>query len=545
MRLSPGGRVTLARPLRNAPAAVVGLLATVYLLTLTAFSLWAHEGLRTQMDDLGNMAQAVWSASRGDWLMTQSNDVDGVIRSRLGVHANFIFWFLTPIYRLSPDPRTLLVLGSIACAAAGVGLYLFARRRLGDRWAAVLAPLAFWVSPLVHDANLYDFHVVTIVAALLVWMVWAFDSGRRALGWALLAAALLCQEHVAAVTAAYGLYQILSGRRRQGALVVAVSAAWAVLTLGVVIPLLNGGQTISKLSGPDNRYRWLLDRPAAVPWAVLQPERLRLPLYLLLGGGLVSLRQWRFLLLLVPGMAGALLAVSPWMSRLTGTYYWVAEEAVIVMAAVLASERLGRDRLPWPLVTTATAAGVWSFLLSPLPHSVAASWENHDRTRRASLVREVARSIPAEAELVVQNNLGPQVAQRSRVERYPRRLGEAQYALFYLRHVGGPDLGLFVRPNPDLLLDVSPAALVRGVRRMLLGGDWRLLAQRDGLYLLRRGAGPPPTAAQVDLFERDTERFGDEVRRAESHRRWWASWLDGPLRWEDLRGPAAVAGGEE
>jgi uncharacterized membrane protein len=72
---------------------------------MSLFCLWAHEGLRTQMDDLGNMAQALWGASRGDWLMTQSNDLDGVLRSRLGVHTNLIFWALAPLYALHPDPR--------------------------------------------------------------------------------------------------------------------------------------------------------------------------------------------------------------------------------------------------------------------------------------------------------------------------------------------------------------------------------------------------------------------------------------------------------
>ena len=43
----------------------------------------------------------------------------------------------------------------------------------------------FWLSPMAQEANLYDFHVVTMEAALLVWTVFAFETGRARLGWLL------------------------------------------------------------------------------------------------------------------------------------------------------------------------------------------------------------------------------------------------------------------------------------------------------------------------------------------------------------------------
>jgi hypothetical protein len=38
--------------------------------------------------------------------------------------------------------------------------------------------LAFLADPLVHDANLYDLHVITLATAFLVGSVWGFSSGR-------------------------------------------------------------------------------------------------------------------------------------------------------------------------------------------------------------------------------------------------------------------------------------------------------------------------------------------------------------------------------
>lgn len=519
------------------PGLAAGALALVYAVTLTTFAFWAHDGLRTQMDDLGNMVQAVWGAARGDWLMTQTNEVDAGVRSRLAVHTNLVFWAFAPLYRLWPDPRLLLVLASVACAAAGLGLHVFARHRLGPRWATLLPSLAFWASPLVHDANLYDFHVVTVVAALMVWMVWAFDSARTRLGWTLFALALSSQEHVALLTALFGLYRALGGHRRQGLAMIALSALWALALLLVVVPLVNAGQTVSKISGPDNRYRWVLERPGDVLATVLQPERLRLVLYFLLSGAVVCLRQYRFLLLLVPGLVGALLCRTFWMARVTGTYYYVVDVAVIAMACVLAaSDRQQREGSGQrPLLYLAGASAVFSLLLSPLPHSFAGTWANHDRTDRATALRALMRQVPVEEPLVVQNNLGAHLAARPMISSYPRRLEQARYAVFYLRSVGGPDTGLFVRPTFSLLTGLKPRALVGAVERLMKSGEWTLLTQRDGFYLFERGPGAAAPGAEAwRTLAADRAILQRQLEAAAHHRLPWAPHLAGEMRWSRL-----------
>lgn len=198
----------------RAATLLVLILALVYAVFLSTLSIIAHRGLATQMNDLGNADQALWAAAHGDWAMTQSNDLDGELRSRIAIHANLIFWPLSLLYLFWPNPELLLVLGSLASAATGVGLYAFARQRLGKTWWSLVPPLAFWLSPIVHDANLYDFHAITVATALLVWMVWAFASGRLRLGWVLLVLAMLCQEDIPLVTFMVGLFLTLRRSRR-------------------------------------------------------------------------------------------------------------------------------------------------------------------------------------------------------------------------------------------------------------------------------------------------------------------------------------------
>jgi uncharacterized membrane protein len=59
--------------------------------------------------------------------------------------------------------------------------------------------ISFWISPIVQDANLYDFHAITIGTACIVWSSWAFEGNRRIAGWAFLSLALACQEDFALI----------------------------------------------------------------------------------------------------------------------------------------------------------------------------------------------------------------------------------------------------------------------------------------------------------------------------------------------------------
>jgi uncharacterized membrane protein len=516
---------------------LVGVLAVTYTVVLSTFAFWAHDGLRTQMDDLGNMTQAIWAASHGDWLMTQSNDVGGSIGSRLGIHANFVFWLLALPYRLWPTPKFLLVLTSAACGAAGVGVYALGRRRLGNSWLALVPPCAFWLSPMVHDANLFDFHVITVATALVIWTIWAFDGGRRRIGWILMGLALTCQEDVAVVLVLLGGYLMMSGRLRDGVWISAVSMAYLAVVLGVIAPLVNAGHSIAKLGGNDDRYAWILTRPARALSGALQPERLRIPLYFLLSGALACLREWRFLLLLLPGALSAMLSSTGWMSRVTGTYYWVIDAGLICVACILASSRPhepDRHGRRWPIAYLGIATALFSFILSPLPYGLGSSWKNHDRSNHASELAAIMDGVPVEAPIVVQNNLGPHLAERPSISKYPRRSDKAQYLVFYLRNVGGPSSGLFVRPEFFLLTGLEPQSLVRSVETLIYSQEWSLLKQRGGFYLFKRAAPttlPPATRSE---FSRDRRLLLTDVATAESSLSWWSRYLAGPFTWGDL-----------
>lgn len=531
------------------PLWIVLGLALVYTVFLTTLSIVQHQGLKTQMNDLGNADQALWAAASGDLAMTQSNDLDGKLRSRIGVHANLIFYLLSLFYLVWPDPKLLLVLTSLACAAAGGGLYAIARQRLGNTWWAVVPAVAFWMSPIVHDSNLFDFHIITVATALLVWTFWAFDAGRPKTAWILLVLSLLCSEDIALVTLMLGFYLSLSRSHRTGFLVMGLSLLYFLTVLYIFVPAFNEGHGLSKLEGLGNRYSWLganhaeiftaiLNKPGMVLNHILQPDRLRLPFYLLLCGGIAGFGAWRVLIMSLPQITAALLANGIWMTRITGTYYWIISEAIIVVACILSAERRIRNnpgKFPYQLAYLGVATLVLSILFSPLPHGIFFSWKNYSLPPERLTLQDMVRIIPRDAAVCVQNNLGPHLSQRRDIAAFPRRCDKAEYALFHLRYVGGPDTGLFVRSSP-LLLTISPQDLSSVVRGMLVSQEWVIVYQKAGFYLFARHA-----QSRIDYehalhqFDIDYKMLENSYHEASRHQWPWSPYLTKKFTWDQLK----------
>ena len=526
-------------PRPRGPLLFILIGALVYTAALTTLSICAHRAFHSQADDLGRGVHGVWSASQGDLLMRRWHvHMDEAVEtlgpghgeadSRLRIHANLIFWLLALIYSVFGFPEVLLFVTSAACAATGVGLFYIARRFLGYSWLAVVPSAAFWLNPAVHDANLYDFHAITVYTALLVWMIWAFEASPtrrrvRALAYLLLALALLCKEDVALVTGIYGAVLFLSKRRRDGLVVVVISASYFLLVNLWLIPWAGGGAPAVMVSGEHGRYSWLgtdlmdmllglFQHPGVVAAHLLNPEIARLPLYLLLMGGLAGLRAWPRLLLCLPHIAMAMLANSTWMTSLAGTYYWITCVAMIVIACSESAGRGNRNGAPshWPLQYLLVASVLLTLVLSPVPLSIWTPLSDYQPAEAADhrALREVASQVPARAHLVAQRNLVPHVAHRLALSSFPKHLSTADYVLLRLRYVGSANPCFVQKTKIWHLFGQRVPKFFATVEFLLDSPSWRLETQRRGIYLFKRvRQGAPASGAQRQQYAQDKEQF--------------------------------------
>lgn len=520
-------------------AAIVLAFAVVYVLLLSTLAVRAHLGLQTQMNDMGNADQCFWAATQGDWKMHQSNNLDDTVRPRFAVHANVLFLPLSLLYHLWADPRILLILASVACAAAGTGLFFLARQLLGPSWWTLVPPLAFLASPMVHDANLYDFHIITLATSFLVWCLWAFEAHRFRLGWILFGLLLLCKEDMPLVGFMLGLSFLLVGERRRGLLMMLAGGLYMIVVIGVMLPVVSGELT-SK--GTSVRYDWLFERPGAILATLTRPDRIRLPLYFLLSGAIAAWRGRHRLLPLIPHLAMGLLAATTWMTRLTGTYYWIMTEAVIVAAVIYAARPRDRKSGPvrWPLAYLGAATLVFSVLFSQVPYGLGSKWDNYSVDDDRHTLQEVARAAgiqSPEVKLAIQNNLGPQLSQRREIASLPRRFALAEAVVLHLRYKGGPASGLFVRGSPRFMFSMHIRQLVSLAERLIRSDQWGLAVQKERFYVFLRDAKDAiPQEAAVARLRKDAAALSKEYGEALRFRSPLARYVVAGLSWDDLLG---------
>jgi hypothetical protein len=229
------------------------------------------------------------------------------------------------------------------------------------------------------------------------------------------------------------------------------------------------------------------------------------------------------------------LSVTIWMTRLTGTYYWVIVEAIIIIACIHAARPRdpgGLDRRP--LVYLGSATVLFSLLFSPLPYGSGASTANFEVRDDRAVLSELAAAIPDDAAVSVQNNLGPHLSQRHQIATYPRRLEHSEWVLLQLRYLAGPSSGLFVRSTPRFPLGMRPVDLAGAVDELLRSPEWRLVEQRGGFYLFRRDPNGEDSAAPG--FLDDVRLLGSQIDAASAHRSPLTRVAVEPLGWGDFVG---------
>ncbi|MGV3756368.1 MAG: DUF2079 domain-containing protein [Verrucomicrobiota bacterium] len=497
-------------------------MTLVYILVFSWLSIARHDGLRTQMNDLGNMVQAIWGASQGDLTMRVTNDPDGEIRSRLGVHANVIFYAFALPFAIFPPlvdhmEYVLLVFTSAACGLGGLGIYHYAKHYLPNgRGYPFWIAMAYWINPIVHDANLYDFHITTFISTFIIWMLWAWATGRSKTGWILFTLALLCKEDVAPLLLVLGIGQFVAGNRKTGVKMMLVSTIYLLLLFGILIPLTNFGNPVPKVA--SSRLDWLGDTPmdyvhtiVTDPLTVLKHvcawERIRLPFYLLLLGGTLGVFGGSHIMMAVlPTVGISLLAKGDWMTRVTGTYYWIPVMSLIYLACIISLAHHSQSSFQRRSVTyLVVVSAIACCMFSQTPAGCYASFKDyHINLNQQRTMAEVKRLIPPEAAVSAQNNIAAQLAKRRMVAIYPSQSEAADFIIFNLRYPPGPDPVIFPSYSQRHFIRMAPSNYLAAVQGYVQSPAWSLALNENGILLFKRS--PEGTSSEISMsFE--TELF--------------------------------------
>lgn len=507
------------RPARAADLLVSVAFWTIvvaYIVTFCAIALRRYDAFLMHALDMGNMEQAVWNTAHGHPFrftnMRQHLPIEAFgTDTRLSFHVEPILLPLAFIHLLYPHPQMLLILQTVALASGAVPARRLARRHLpGSRLAELAFPIAYLLYPALQAANLYEFHPVTLTAALLLWAIDLADEGRP-LPFVLVAvAAIACKEEIGLDVALLALWSLCRGMPRRVAIPLAVGAAvWALFAVLVIIPAAEHAQHSTVADSPyltryldrelttPGRYkqvtagvvvRYWVSHPDRLAGMVLGPTKRGFVQRILAPAGYLPLLSPSTLAIGLPSFLLIVLSLDQHMYGGLG-HYSAELVGVALAAAIFGAERLagwaGRRRLRAGAVSTGACVLLLVLSLSNARLNgftpLSDNFEWPALSAHVRLGQQMLAMIPADAAIAAQDTLDPHLSDRAGIFLFPD-VADAEY------------VALDVSASP---IPLGPDSLHDEVESLLRGRHWRILFARDGYLLLHRVAATLPAVPQL------------------------------------------------
>jgi uncharacterized membrane protein len=394
-------------------------LGAAYSLTYITLSLLRHESYHSFGFDLGLFNQIFWNTTQGRLFESTMSQALPIPHSLLGDHFSPIFLFLMPFYFAYPHPETLLVVQTLALALGAWPVYLLARLKLPDGYAAWWVLAYFVFVPLAY-INMYDFHEVAFSVAPLGFAIHFLERGRR--GWFLflLLITFLVKEEMALIAAGFGLYVLLGKRDWKlgfGVLLGSLLAFEAIIQ--VAIPYFAGGRSYPYIGiryadvggSPGGIVKTLFSNPVRIARALLQPKKIYF-LVAIFGPvlGLSALAGWASLILL-PTLGYLLLSNYEPQYSFTSQYSAPLIPLVFV-TAILALARL-RQPAQRPVMTAVLVSSLffsWAFGDMPFSRKFDASLYT-TQSRYTAFVPKLAQIAP-DARVSAENGFPSHLSER-------------------------------------------------------------------------------------------------------------------------------------
>lgn len=189
-------------------AVAVGAIWATYSIFFSRLSIVNHHAFNTRTIDLGYYDNIFYQSIHGRPL--------GCSLIKAGYHGSAHFdpllVLLSPLYLFYPRAEMLLVLQAVWLGAGVVPVYLIAYEKLGRRAPAVALAAMYALYPALHGANMYEFHSLSLLSSILLWLIYFLEKGSRRAYYLVLLPALLCREDVALILCFISVYAILSRR---------------------------------------------------------------------------------------------------------------------------------------------------------------------------------------------------------------------------------------------------------------------------------------------------------------------------------------------
>ncbi len=510
--------------------ALLWAMAVGYMALFIWLSWLRYDRFLMHAEDMGNMVQAVWNTAHGSLspLLQFNNqrihfgaEATG-INTRLGIHVEPILFLVAVPYIFFSSPVTLIVIQTLVVASGVFPAAWLARRRLKLPLAQVAFPLAYLLAPPLEAANLYEFHAVTLSAALLLWALYFADGARYWLFAVFGALAAATKEEIGVAVAALALWMWWRQRDRTsrtiGLTAAILGVGWSLFCFLVVIRHFHHGQSspfcgrlnpfvingqntdasaqIKTCSGVAKLWLRHPDQVLSVVWITQKRGFLH---RMFITTGYLSVLSPLTLAINLPWYAAILFSNDVHMYG--GLAHYPAELVPIQIAAAIIgvawlAYRIG-PRLRIPPAAITTVACVWLLIASVANTHVngftplAANFDAPAQTYHDQIGHKVLAMIPPGASVSAGDYLNPHLSDRHNIYLFPIDTNDAQYA------VGDVSRDSFPLKSVDELNLIRYCMLKAVIPGCKAG--WGVRYAADGYVLLERKSADPTLPTTLPL----------------------------------------------
>jgi uncharacterized membrane protein len=247
-------------PPPSAPQVFLAGVIAIWTWYFTVRSLNIHHALGTATYDSALYDQGMWLLSR-----FEAPFVTLMGRNLFGDHTSFVLLLLVPLYWIAPGAWIMFTAQSAAIAAGAIPVFLYARRRFGSEWWALVGAGTYLLHPAVGWTNLENFHPDAFLGLFVGFAIYGALERKWRLYAVFVVLSLLVKEDVSLVIVPLGIWVAIRRDRRIGLLTVFGSLAFMAVAMFVVMRSLIGVPTRNTWRIPFGGVRGLIDTTITNP----------------------------------------------------------------------------------------------------------------------------------------------------------------------------------------------------------------------------------------------------------------------------------------
>lgn len=153
--------------------AVFSISAIVF---ISAFCIYRYLIFASSCFDLGIFSQMYYNLVHT--LLPNTTCERNEFLSHFAVHVSPIYYALVPIYAIFQSPKTLLICQAILVESGVIPLYLICKNFKFSNASTMAMCVAYVFSPAYITACFFDFHENKFLVPLVLWILWAVETGH-------------------------------------------------------------------------------------------------------------------------------------------------------------------------------------------------------------------------------------------------------------------------------------------------------------------------------------------------------------------------------